>query len=105
MPCVGLATSPDGALLATGGNDACVTVWSTVSSLMLNCIYQPDSHCNHVGISHDGSMLAYSGANADGRVVSIEIAERFDDPGANATIHKCAAWRSGTSPALSSFVQ
>jgi WD40 repeat protein len=88
MPCVGIALSPSGALLATGGNDATVTVWDTAGNDIVSCIYQPDSHCNHVSISHDSAMLAYSGAPEKGRLVSLEIAEHFDDPSASAIIHK-----------------
>jgi WD40 repeat protein len=90
MPCVGLAVSTGGALLATGGNDATVTVWDTAANAMLACLYQPDAHCNHVGISHDASMLAYSGAPDSGRLVSLEVAERFSDAAAAPIIHKCA---------------
>lgn len=93
MPCVGLALSRDGALLATGGNDAIVTVWDTASTVMVNSIYQIDYPCNNVSISHDGAHLAYTGATEKGRVASVEVAERFAEPGESARIHRCACVR------------
>ena len=139
MPCVGLSASADGALLATGGNDATVTgavsmsafmhvfaasgvvapgvcsvatqyirsatsrrmgmqlqdqclcdaVWDTATSSMLHCIYRPDSHCNHVSFSSDGSLLAYSGASDTGRLVSLDIAENLRSAATPPTIHRC----------------
>ena len=90
MPCVGLALSQDGALLATGGNDAIVTVWDTSRNVIVNSIYQIDYPCNNVSISHDGSWLAYTGATEKGRAVSVEVAERFADPGESPQIHRYA---------------
>jgi WD40 repeat protein len=89
MPCVGLAMSQDGTLLATGGNDALVTIWNTANTELINNIYQMDSPCNCVGISHDGSMLAYTGAREKGRIASVEIAEDFAcDNGRAPIIHR-----------------
>jgi hypothetical protein len=82
--------SQDGALLATGGNDALVTIWNTANTELINNIYQIDFPCNSVGISHDGSMLAYTGAREKGRFASVEIAEDFAyDNGRPPVIHRC----------------
>lgn len=108
--CVGLAVSPKQQLLATGGNDGSVTVWDTSSRTMLNCIYQADAHCNTVALSHDGSLLAYSGATegpvytsaeaaaaaestmrreVPRRLAALDIAESFADASSSPVIHKC----------------
>jgi WD40 repeat protein len=91
MPCVGLAMSGDGSLLATGGNDALLTIWNTACTELINTIYQIDFPCNSVGISHDGSMLAYTGASEKGRLASVEIAEGFASAdGTPPVLHRCA---------------
>lgn len=110
MPCVGLAVAAPQQLLATGGNDGTVTVWDTASKTMLNCIYQADSHCNAVALSHDGSLLAYSGAtegpvhtyaeaaaaaessarrDPQRRLAALDIAEGFGSAAESPFIHKC----------------
>jgi WD40 repeat protein len=64
-----LALSPDGATLASGGEDATIRFWSAADGTLLHTI--PAAHVgevNHVVYSSDGASLASSGADAVTRI-------------------------------------
>lgn len=89
MPCVGLAVAPAADLIATGGNDATVTIWDAKQCTVQHVLCNPEWHCDHVSVSHDGSMLAYSGAHADGRMVALEVAEGISGETGKPVVHTC----------------
>ncbi|GKY93316.1 THO complex subunit 3 [Mayamaea pseudoterrestris] len=63
-PIYSMQFSPSNTKLATGGADACVSVWDTDSMACLYTIARPTKYVRSVSFSHDSKLLATS-ANAD----------------------------------------
>jgi WD40 repeat protein len=55
---IGLAISPDGAWLATGGPDSIVRVWELNSGELLSTLTEQSEKAVHVAFSPDGKILA-----------------------------------------------
>ena len=65
-----VAFSPDGATLASAGDDATVRLWNAKSGAALAVLTGHASPVNDVVFSHDGDSLASAGADATIRVWS-----------------------------------
>jgi WD40 repeat protein/predicted Ser/Thr protein kinase len=57
-PIRGLAYSPDGRTIYSGGNDGLVRAWRATDGTLLNTLHQADGPVLSVGLSDDGAVLA-----------------------------------------------
>ncbi len=62
-PVGAVAFSPDGLLLASGGNDKTIRLWDTVTGELLRTLEGHTHHVHCVAFSPDGSMLASGGSD------------------------------------------
>src|SRR5262249_37825527 len=63
-----LAFSPDGKLLACGGNDGALVLWDPAAGAVVRSLTGPDRRVYQVAFSPDGALLA-TGGQSDGVAV------------------------------------
>jgi WD40 repeat protein len=71
-PVNSIAFSPDGKLLASGGNDGTTSLWEVATGKELHRIEGRNGECVFVTFSPDGSILAFAG-RWDTRIGLLEI--------------------------------
>ena len=70
-----VATSADGRIVVTGGDDGSAKVWDAQRMRLTKTIKGPTTRARHIGLSDDGRRLAIKESNASGvilRVVDLE---------------------------------
>ncbi len=81
--------SPDGRLLATGGDDEWVRVWDAETGKLVKAIAKHDKGIDDVSFSADSRLLVSCGGDRKVRVSNLETLEEvgvFDDPNPYRTI-------------------